>query len=54
MPQNTYMCKQTENTQVEVQYGPRVTVASVQEADQGGDVAVECRAEVLFYSFLCN
>ena len=32
--------------QVEVQHGPRVTVPSVQEAEQGGDVAVECRAEV--------
>ena len=38
--------------QVEVQHGPRVTVPSVQEAEQGGDVAVECRAEVLFLVYL--
>ena len=52
------MCDKTieYDTQVEVQHGPRVTVASVQEAEEGGDIAVECRAEVschfLFSSFL--
>ena len=53
------MCDKTieYDTQVEVQHGPRVTVASVQEAEEGGDIAVECRAEVschfLFSSFIC-
>ena len=47
---NTNTNTNTQNihifTQVEVQHGPRVTVASVQEAEEGGDIAVECRAEV--------